>query len=469
MLTELFADQAQTAITSGGTDAPASGTTETLTPASGGGFPAVSAASNSQFHIADPAAASELIAVTQTGPAWTVTRGADGTAPVAHQAGWTARQVVTAAVLGSMVQVVDARAFGAKGDGATDDTSALAAWIDAIGQASGTFAVLPPGQYMISAPLPAISVNSVVVVGCGWSYTNFGQGSVISALPSYTSSSATSGSAMLSLAGEGNRLEGVCIDGGGYAPALISVTGGHAQLTRIQAHHVSADGTCVAVGSGGNSCWITDSVINGETTSGNIGLSLNDTDAIIEGCKWDNDYVCLEMGPRAGGAQIIGCHFTPGGAVGQNAIWFNGSPNNVLITGCRFDNSIGSPVQISPVGSTPVNIAIANCLFQSKTLTADTYALVAVDTTDHAVNGLSITNNACYGGSDHLPAWFLAAQTQAGASSANPQKIASAGCLCSGNSAWVGTSFYAADSTPTVGRGDMVTTDGSSYSAVPDI
>jgi hypothetical protein len=46
VLTELFADQPQTTITSGGTDAPAAGTTETLTPASGGGFPAVSAASS---------------------------------------------------------------------------------------------------------------------------------------------------------------------------------------------------------------------------------------------------------------------------------------------------------------------------------------------------------------------------------------------------------------------------------------
>jgi Pectate lyase superfamily protein len=464
MLTELFADQPQTTITSGGTDAPASGTAETLTPASGTGFPAVSAVSNSQFHIADPVAPSELIAVTQTGPVWTVTRGAEGTTPVAHEAGWTALQVVTAGVLGAMVQVVNAKAFGAKGDGTTDDTTSLTAWIGAINQANGTFAVLPPGQYMISGPLPEIMAESVVILGCGWSYTAWQHGSVISALSSYTSSSP-----MLSLTGEGNRLECICVDGGGYAPALISVTGGHAQLTRIQAHHVAANGTCITVGSGGNSCWITDSVINGYTTSGNIGLSLNDTDAIIQGCKWDNDYVCLEMLPRAGGAQIIGCHFTPGRAVGQNAIWFNGSPNNVLISDCRFDNSIGSPVQISAAGSTPVNIAIASCLFQSKTLTADTYALVAVDTTNHSVNGLSITNNSCYGGSDHLPAWFLAAQTQAGTASPNPQKIASAGCLCSGNSAWVGTGFFAADSEPTVGRGNMVTADGSAYSAVPDI
>jgi hypothetical protein len=471
VLTELFADQPQTTITSGGADAPAAGTAETLTPASGGGFPMVSAASSSQFHIADPAAPSELIAITQTGSRWTVIRGAEGTTPVRHQVGWTARQVVTAAVLGSMVQVLDAKRFGAKGDGTTDDRSALTAWIAAINQASGAFAFVPPGQYMISGPLPAITVDSVVILGCGWSYSASQYGSVISALSSYTSTSP-----MLSLAGEGNRLEGLCVDGGGYAPTLIRVTGGHAQLTRIETHHVAANGTCIAVGSGGSSCWITDSVINGHETSGNIGVSLADTDAILLGCKWDNDYVCLEIVSGAAGAQVIGCHFTPGGAVGQNAIWFNGgaatsgSFNNVLIANCRFDNSIGSPVQISPGSSTPSNVAIASCLFQSKKLTAGTYALVAVDTTNHSVNGLSITNNACYGESANLPAYFLAAQTQSGSPPASPAAtIASAGCLCSGNNAWVGTGFYAPGSTPTVGRGNMVTTDGSTYSAVPDI
>jgi hypothetical protein len=464
VLTELFADQPQTTITTGGTDAPTAGTVEALTPASGSGFPTVSAPSNSQFHIADPAASSELITVTQTGPTWTVTRGAEGTTPVPHQAGWTARQVVTAGVLGSMLQVINAKVFGAKGDGTTDDTAALTAWINAIDQANGAFAFLPPGQYMISGPLPAISVDSVIILGCGWSYTHWQYGSVISALPSYTSTSP-----MLSLTGEGNRLEGICVDGGGYAAALISVTGGHAQLTSIQAHNVAANGTGIAIGTGAISCWITDSVINGDATSGNVGVSLNNTDAIIQGCKWDNNYVCLELLDSASGAQIIGCHFTPGSSVGQNAIWFNGSPHNVVIASCRFDNSIGSPVQISPGTSTPVNIAITGCLFHSITLTADTYAQVAVDTTNHSVNGLSITNNAAYGVKANLPAYFLAAQTQAGGAAPSPAKIASAGCVCSGNAAWVGTSFYAANSTPTVGRANMVTTDGSVYSAVPDI
>jgi hypothetical protein len=194
VLTELFADQPQTTIASGGTDVPAPGTTQTLTPVSGTGFPAVSAASNSQFHIADPA--------------------------------------------------VDAKTFGAKGDGATDDTSALAAWIDAINQASGTFAALPPGRYMISGPLPKILAKSVVIVGCGWSYTDSRYGSVIAALSSYNPNS--SSSPMLWLDGEGNRLEGICVDGGGYASTVISVTGGHAQLTRVQARHAASDGTCIA-------------------------------------------------------------------------------------------------------------------------------------------------------------------------------------------------------------------------------
>lgn len=71
MLTELFGDQPQPTITSGGTDAPAAGTTETLTPA--------------------------LIAVTQAGSTWTVTRGVEGTTPVTHQAGFTAAGPVLSA------------------------------------------------------------------------------------------------------------------------------------------------------------------------------------------------------------------------------------------------------------------------------------------------------------------------------------------------------------------------------------
>lgn len=94
-LTELFAaDRATTTVSSGGTDAPSSGTTEMWTVASSAMFGAA-ATGVSQFHVADPVAPSEIIAVTNvSGTTWTVTRGADSTTPVTHTAGFTIYQVV---------------------------------------------------------------------------------------------------------------------------------------------------------------------------------------------------------------------------------------------------------------------------------------------------------------------------------------------------------------------------------------
>ena len=49
----------------------------------------------SQFHVADAAAPTEIIVVTNvSGTTWTVTRGADSTTPVTHTAGFTIYQVV---------------------------------------------------------------------------------------------------------------------------------------------------------------------------------------------------------------------------------------------------------------------------------------------------------------------------------------------------------------------------------------
>lgn len=104
MAIELYANQPSTTVTSGGTDAPASGTQETWTVASSAGFPAASTSSSppGQFHVADAstAALSELVAVTAvSGTTWTVTRGAEGTTPVAHTAGFVIYQVASAGAL----------------------------------------------------------------------------------------------------------------------------------------------------------------------------------------------------------------------------------------------------------------------------------------------------------------------------------------------------------------------------------
>src|SRR6185437_7942329 len=135
----------------------AGGTTETWTVASSASFPAASnnATSPSQFHVADIAANSEIVLVTNvSGTTWTVTRGAEGTTPVTHNAGFTVFQVTTAGFYGLPPQWFNVRSslYGATGDGTTDDTAAVQAAINAAGPTGGTV-YFPPGDYLISAPL----------------------------------------------------------------------------------------------------------------------------------------------------------------------------------------------------------------------------------------------------------------------------------------------------------------------------
>ena len=60
MATELFTNYVATTVTSGGTTAPSSGSTESWTVTSSSGFPAA-VTGTSQFHVADPALPAETI------------------------------------------------------------------------------------------------------------------------------------------------------------------------------------------------------------------------------------------------------------------------------------------------------------------------------------------------------------------------------------------------------------------------
>lgn len=108
----IFSNNPSTTTTStSGTTAPAALSTETWTVTSSAEFPA---ASNSvipktQFTIADPALPAELIYVTNvSGTSWSVTRGVEGTTPVAHATGATFFQIVSAGDLTGMKQAVGA-------------------------------------------------------------------------------------------------------------------------------------------------------------------------------------------------------------------------------------------------------------------------------------------------------------------------------------------------------------------------
>ncbi len=116
---EVFANNPSTTVSSGGTSAPAGGTVESWTVASSASFAAVKFGAQ-QFHVADPAQPSEMLAVQAvSGTTWTVMRGAEGSAPVVHASGFTVVQVVTAAALANLEYQswqFPVAAYGAEGD-----------------------------------------------------------------------------------------------------------------------------------------------------------------------------------------------------------------------------------------------------------------------------------------------------------------------------------------------------------------
>jgi hypothetical protein len=104
MALEVFANDGAATVTSGGTTAPSAGTVETWT-LSASTLPTISSSSipATQAYVADSLASVEaekilFTNVTGSGPyTATVTRGADGTTPVAHTTPFTVKQVITRA------------------------------------------------------------------------------------------------------------------------------------------------------------------------------------------------------------------------------------------------------------------------------------------------------------------------------------------------------------------------------------
>ena len=183
-LIELFvADLATTTVSSGGTDAPASGTPETLTVASAAMF-GTAVSGVSQFHFADtaPGKGTEIYAATATsGTTWTVTRGAEGTTPVTHVAGFTIVQVGTAGFLGGVIQAAGGAMSGPLGlagvpvlSGSTydvltsnaDNTAALTSWM-AECSALGADGWLDAGTYTFTGQVNAENLGKLTIRGPG--------------------------------------------------------------------------------------------------------------------------------------------------------------------------------------------------------------------------------------------------------------------------------------------------------------
>ena len=173
-----YANNAAATVTAGGKTAPAGGTSEAWTVNVTGAFPVASTTAQppTQFTVCDPALPAEKFLVTVapggTGGAqsWTVTRGAEGTTPAAHAAGFTIVDVTTAGFLTGVSKELSASAYvdcdyTGTADASTAFNAALASLPVINGYPSGTI-IFGPGTVKI-AVTPNNPGSSVYVQGAG--------------------------------------------------------------------------------------------------------------------------------------------------------------------------------------------------------------------------------------------------------------------------------------------------------------
>lgn len=358
--------------------------------------------------------------------------------------------------------------YGAVGDGTTDDTAALTSWINDINAythptGSGAWCVVPPGQYMISAPLPTITANGVRIMGAGWAQTAFQAGSVISATAAMAQT--------LAISGEGVVIDGMCIDAGALATVACEVTGSAFQCrnSHFRAVGGAAASVCLNLDVGATTAYLHNCIFNG----GGTGVQVNATDMIMTGCKPKNADNSVVLLAGANGAILSGNHWTAG-ASNFNCVQLNGGPRNIGIFGNRFDNYVSSAIQISTgagvTGSPSAAVNIHSNVFFSDVMTDARFPLIGIDTTSSTSSyGINISGNSsfCPVGANR-PLYFIGAYTQAGAVSPNAAVIGTHGLVCSNNSVYVSAAVFGPGFTPTAARGNIYSVNGTTFTALPD-
>jgi hypothetical protein len=173
---EVWANDATATVSSGGTDAPAAGTSESWT-LSGSTLPAVSSSASppTQCYVCDALSSAEtekMLVTNISGSTATVIRGADGTTPVTHAAGFTIRTVITRASLETLQCPawvnVTAPEWGADRLGVNDSSAAFQAAASAVQAAGGGVVYAPFGIYKISTSITKnLDGTAVYFVGDG--------------------------------------------------------------------------------------------------------------------------------------------------------------------------------------------------------------------------------------------------------------------------------------------------------------
>jgi hypothetical protein len=135
---------------------------------------------------------------------------------------------------------VDVRAFGARGDGVTDDTEAIQAAINAT--PPGAFTFLPAGIYRISSPLILRSRGLI-----GEDKTDSLNGTTIKALSSFTGTAMLMSHTWTLQPAEywhWGRVENISLDGGGVAPVGLAVyrAAEESLISRVSVYNVTDSG-----------------------------------------------------------------------------------------------------------------------------------------------------------------------------------------------------------------------------------
>ena len=244
----------------------------------------------------------------------------------------------------------DVRAFGAKGDGSTNDTAAINLAIQSLQRDGSGTLYFPAGDYRVDSGLNGFT-SATRWIGEGWNATS------ISSVGLASLTSLVNGSGSVSKF----HIEGISIydtTGTGTALDFSAVSDSTVKNCSLRMGTKSSGGTCFQMNSLSQNNTIYDTVFS----SGNVGIDLEGQKLSIFGGRFTDEVDCIVGAAGFTGLRLFGVDFT-----GWNdyAIDLNtGANNQVVLSGCSFvttaDNGANTAIRIS---STSVNVGIYNPLF----------------------------------------------------------------------------------------------------------
>lgn len=364
----VFANNTSAIVSNGGTDAPASGTTEQWTISSYTGFPG-SLTGGNFFHVADPAASTEKIRVTGIASGvWSVTRGDESTTPVAHTTGFTIIQVVSAGDFTDAVPLswYNVKAYGATGNGSTDDTAAIASAISAATAATGGTIFFPVGTYLISSSLNVGGgfPGGLQILGAGWESEILLKGTANCYMfdtGNGTGPTYTPGLKIADIYLNCNGFHQTASSGALYGRGMVFGVLDHVWVDQPYEYgvHFYQDG----LGDYGHHNRVYGCLFTNGYTSASYGLGLKFEQAdenTVMGCTFQDNgtttFPSTQLYDTSAGLQsILGCSFVTTRSTGCSMVKSDSSPSRLLIHGCHFDSSTtGNLVELDGPGSNVV-------------------------------------------------------------------------------------------------------------------